>query len=123
MAHAVLESTEPLSGSTSKQRPEQVVFHFSEPVEGSFGAIRVFDRAGARIDDGDVFHPGGRGPELGVKLKQGLPKGSYTATYRVISADSHPVVGRARVLATARRPRPARSVSELLSQQGSRRPA
>jgi copper transport protein len=118
MAHAVLESTEPLSGSTSKQPVDQVVFHFSEPVEGSFGAIRVFNRAGTRIDDGEVFHPGGRGPELGVRLKKGVPKGSYTATYRVISADSHPVAG-GLVFSYGKASATGASVSQLLSQQGS----
>jgi copper transport protein len=118
MAHAVLESTEPLSGSTTKQPVEEVVFKFSEPVEGSFGAIRVFDRRGARIDQGEVFHPGGRGPELGVRLKRGVPKGSYTATYRVISADSHPVAG-GLVFSYGKASPTGASVSQLLSQQGS----
>lgn len=118
MAHAVLESTEPLSGSTSKQPVEQVVFKFSEPVEGSFGAIRVFDRRGARIDEGEVFHPGGRGPELAVRLQRAAPKGSYTATYRVISADSHPVAG-GLVFSYGKASSTGASVSQLLSQQGS----
>jgi copper transport protein len=117
MAHAVLESTEPLSGSTSKRPVSEVVFRFSEPVEGNFGAIRVFDRRGARIDEGDVFHPGGRGPELGVRLKRGVPKGSYTATYRVISADSHPVAG-GLVFSYGKASPTGSSVSQLLSQQG-----
>ena len=33
--------------------------------------------------------PNGEGPRLGVHLKPGLPDGSYTATYRVVSADGH----------------------------------
>jgi copper transport protein len=116
-AHAVLRSTEPLSGSTEKQLPEQVVFKFSEPVEGSFGAIRVFDRSGRRVDDGEVFHPGGHGPELATKLEQGLGKGSYTATYRVISADSHPVSG-GLVFSYGKATATGSTVSELLAQQG-----
>jgi copper transport protein len=116
-AHAVLEGSEPLSGTTSKRPVEQVVFRFSEPVEGSFGAIRVFDRRGTRIDQGEVFHPGGRGPELGVRLKRGVPKGSYTATYRVISADSHPVSG-GLVFSYGKAGATGASVSDLLAQQG-----
>jgi len=116
-AHAVLQSTEPLSGSTEKQLPEQVVFKFSEPVEGSFGAIRVFDRNGKRVDSGDVFHPGGKGPDLATKLKPGIAKGSYTATYRVISADSHPVSG-GLVFSYGKATATGATVSELLKQQG-----
>jgi len=116
-AHAVLQSTEPLSGATEKQLPDQIVFLFSEPVEGSFGAIRVFDRTGARADSGEVFHPAGKGPELATKLKPGLEKGSYTATYRVISADSHPVSG-GLVFSYGKATTTGATVSELLSQQG-----
>ena len=115
--HAVLQSTEPLSGATEKRPPEQIAFKFSEPVEGSFGAIRVFDRAGRRVDSGEVFHPGGRGPELAIKLEPGLDKGSYTATYRVISADSHPVAG-GLVFSYGRASTTGATVSELLAQQG-----
>ena len=117
LAHAVLEGSEPLSGSTSNRPVKQVVFKFSEPVEGSFGAIRVFNRQGKRIDTGEVFHPGGRGPELAVKLDQGVPKGSYTATYRVISADSHPVSG-GLVFSYGKASATGASVSDLLAQQG-----
>jgi copper transport protein len=116
-AHAVLQSTQPLSGATEKQLPDQIVFRFSEPVEGSFGAIRVFNRAGARVDSGEVFHPGGEGPELATKLKPGIEKGSYTATYRVISADSHPVAG-GLVFSYGKATTTGATVSELLSQQG-----
>jgi copper transport protein len=116
-AHAVLQSTAPLSGATEKQLPEQIVFRFSEPVEGSFGAIRVFDRSGRRVDAGEVFHPGGNGPELATKLKPGIGKGSYTATYRVISADSHPVSG-GLVFSYGKATATGATVSELLAQQG-----
>src|SRR5262245_1319509 len=88
-AHARLEGTSPPQGATVKHEPAAVVFRFDEPVEGNFGAVRVFDANGARVDEGDAFHPNGEGPRLGVHLKSNLPDGSYTATYRVISADGH----------------------------------
>lgn len=88
-AHATLEGTSPPRGATVKQQPSEVVFQFSEPVEGNFGAVRVYDAGGKRADEGDAFHPGGEGQKLGVHLKPGLPDGSYTATYRVVSADGH----------------------------------
>jgi copper transport protein len=92
-AHATLKGTTPLSGAVARTEPTQIVFHFSESVEGNFGAIRVYDRSGGRAEAGDAFHPGGRGSDLATHLKDGLPKGTYTATYRVISADGHPVSG------------------------------
>src|ERR1700679_1017496 len=89
LAHAQLEGTSPERGAVVKHEPGAVIFRFDEPVEGNFGAVRVYDADGARVDEGDAFHPDGEGPRLGVHLKPGLPDGSYTATYRVISADGH----------------------------------
>ncbi|OLE27905.1 MAG: hypothetical protein AUG49_03900 [Catenulispora sp. 13_1_20CM_3_70_7] len=66
---------------------------FDEPVELEFGSLRVFDPGGARVDDGDPAHPAGRGDTVAVRLRGGLPRGTYTASWRVISADSHPVAG------------------------------
>ena len=88
-AHARLEGTSPPQGAVVKVEPAAVVFEFDEPVEGNFGAVRVYDGGGNRVDEGDAFHPNGEGPKLGVHLKPGLPDGSYTATYRVVSADGH----------------------------------
>ncbi|HEX5609791.1 MAG TPA: CopD family protein [Solirubrobacterales bacterium] len=93
LAHATLEGTSPPRGATVKQQPGAVLFRFSEPVEGNFGAVRVYDAEGGRVDEGDAFHPGGEGPRLGVHLKPDLADGSYTATYRVVSADGHIVAG------------------------------
>ncbi len=89
LAHATLEGTSPPRGATVKHEPSAVVFRFDEPVEGNFGAVRVYDAKGERVDEGDAFHPNGDGPKLGVHLKPNLPDGSYTATYRVVSADGH----------------------------------
>ena len=89
LAHAQLEGTTPERGAVVKREPAAVIFRFDEPVEGNFGAVRVYDANGSRVDEGDAFHPDGEGPRLGVHLKPGLPDGSYTATYRVVSADGH----------------------------------
>jgi copper transport protein len=92
-AHAILESTVPQRGATLRAEPAQVVLRFSESVEGNFGAVRVFDAAAKRVDDAHTVHPGGQRSQLAVGLKPNLPHGTYVATYRVISADSHPVSG------------------------------
>jgi copper transport protein len=92
-AHAQLEGTSPTRGAILKTQPKQVVFSYSETVEAPPGAVRVYDAAAKQVDDGHVSHPGGEGSKLGVGLKAGLPDGTYTATYRVISADGHPVAG------------------------------
>src|SRR6201996_1421589 len=89
-AHARLEGTSPPQGAVVKTEPSAVIFEFDEPVEGNFGAVRVYDARGDRVDEGDAFHPNGEGPKLGVHLKPGLPDGTYTATYRGVPAAGPP---------------------------------
>jgi copper transport protein len=117
-AHARLEATSPPQGATVKKEPAAVVFSFDEPVEGNFGAVRVYDSKGERVDEGDAFHPDGDGPKLGVHLKPGLPDGSYTATYRVVSADGH-IVSSGYVFSIGKAGKaPTQTVAELLGGTG-----
>ncbi|MBS1846429.1 MAG: CopD family protein [Actinobacteria bacterium] len=117
-AHARLEGTSPPQGAVVKTEPSAVVFEFDEPVEGNFGAVRVYDAAGERVDEGDAFHPDGEGPKLGVHLKPGLPDGSYTATYRVVSADGH-IVSSGYVFSIGKEGRaPSETVGELIGGGG-----
>jgi copper transport protein len=92
-AHAQLESTTPQRGALVATQPKAISLTFDEPVTGTAGAIRVFDRRGDRVDDGNAYHPGAQGQTFAVGLKPGLAKGTYTATYRVVSADTHIVTG------------------------------
>jgi copper transport protein len=92
-AHALLERTVPKRGAELDAPPSQVAFYFSEPVEASFGAVRVFDAEGGEVEVGEITRPQGRSDGVAVSLDPDLPDGTYTATYRVISADSHPVSG------------------------------
>ena len=93
LAHAVLEHTTPHQNSSVTAAPSSVQLDFNEPVEVSFGAVRVFDSEGARVDTGKVSHPGGRQSSVTINLRDGLGRGVYTTTYRVVSADGHPVSG------------------------------
>ena len=86
---------------------------FSEPVEAEFGAVRVFDSGGREVQAGRTFHPGDRSAEVAVRLRDGLGEDGYTVTYRVISADSHPVSG-GFVFVVGDAPAPATTVGELL---------
>ncbi|HEY1833175.1 MAG TPA: CopD family protein [Solirubrobacteraceae bacterium] len=92
-AHAQLLGTSPLSGSTVKTQPSEVIFKFNQDVGGTLGAVRVYNAQGTEVDDLEVSHPDGNEHWMGVGLKPHLPDGTYTATYRVISADTHIVYG------------------------------
>jgi copper transport protein len=93
LAHAQLLGTIPQAGSTVASQPPLVVFEYNEPVGFTLGAVRVYNATGAEVDNSDVVHPDGVGSKLGVGLKPRLPDGTYTATYSVISADTHVVTG------------------------------
>jgi copper transport protein len=116
-AHAQLESTSPQRDAVVAREPKLVSFTFDEAVGGTGGAVRVYDSSGARVDDGNAFHPAGSGPSLGVGLKTGLAKGTYTATYRVVSADTHIVTGGFVFSIGARSSGPGATVGQLLAGQ------
>jgi copper transport protein len=83
----------PDRGAQLDAAPGQIELRFSESVQAGTGSVRVFDGAGKEVQDGQAFHPRDEGERVGVRLRSGLPEGGYTATYRVVSADSHPVSG------------------------------
>ena len=92
-AHAQLLGTSPTSGTTVATQPQEVIFKFNQNVGGTLGAVRVYNAQGAEVDNLDVTHPDGNERWMGVGLEPHLPDGTYTATYRVISADTHIVYG------------------------------
>jgi copper transport protein len=117
-AHATLESSSPGRGDQLRRAPELVELRFSEPIEVSFGAVRVYDARGERVDRGPTSHPDGRGDAVAVNLRRGLAKGVYTVTYRVISADSHPVAGGLTFTVGTGGPAPAATVDDLIDAGG-----
>jgi copper transport protein len=92
-AHAVVVSSDPTDGARLAKAPTSVTIRFDEAVGLDVGYLRVVDSAGQRVDVGKASHPGGNGAVVTVALKPGLSDGSYLASYRVVSADSHPVGG------------------------------
>lgn len=90
-AHALVEKTSPTIDEVVERSPGRVVIDFSEPVEVAFGAIRVYDTNGNRVDDGEADHVTGNPDRVAVDLEPDLPHGTYTVTWQVVSADSHPI--------------------------------
>ncbi|MGW8062069.1 copper resistance CopC/CopD family protein [Streptomyces ziwulingensis] len=90
-AHAALTGSDPRQGAVVDRAPAQVSLTFSESVSMDDDSLRVLDPKGKRVDDGRPAGTGGT--TYTVKLHAGLPDGTYTVTYQVVSADSHPVAG------------------------------
>jgi len=93
LAHAELASTDPADGSRLDAAPSQVRLTFTESVSLDVGYVRVVDGRGQRVDTGPVTHPDGTGSAAAVALRTGLGSGGYVVSYRVVSADSHPISG------------------------------
>lgn len=90
-AHAALTGSDPKQGAVVDKAPDQVKLTFSEKVAMSDGSVRVLDPSGKRADTKKTTDLGAN--TYGVKLRPGLPDGTFTVAYQVVSADSHPVAG------------------------------
>ncbi|MBW8766786.1 MAG: copper resistance protein CopC/CopD, partial [Geodermatophilales bacterium] len=81
LAHATLVSTDPADGARLAKPPAKVTLQFSE-------SVSLAD--GARVDAGTASVDGA---VITIPLRPNLPDSGYLVTYRVISADSHPIAG------------------------------
>jgi copper transport protein len=91
-AHATLEETTPTPGQVLDASPKEVTLGFNESVEAALGAIRLYDSRGEQLDIGEVSRPGGDQSRVRASLPE-LDDDSYVVTWRVLSADAHPVRG------------------------------
>ncbi|WP_319461665.1 copper resistance CopC/CopD family protein [Micromonospora sp. RTP1Z1] len=89
-AHAVLVSSSPAASAVVPNAPAEVVLTFSEGVRKVPGKIRVIAPDGSRADRGE---PSFSGAVVTVPVDPSGARGTYLISYRVISADSHPVSG------------------------------
>ena len=83
----------PRVGSTVYKLPTQVQLNFDDDLivlGDTSDVVQVTDPKGKRVD---VGLSAVSGATLSVKLKPSLILGKYRVTYRVISADGHPVSG------------------------------
>jgi copper transport protein len=90
--HATLQSSNPVTSAILKKSPSNVRLRFSEAVTTLPGSLEVYGPDGRRVDDGAIDHPGGNGFRVSVGV-DGHQRGTYLVSWRVISADSHPVSG------------------------------
>ncbi|GID47050.1 transport integral membrane protein [Actinoplanes capillaceus] len=89
-AHAALVGSDPANGSVVPDAPNRVTLTFSESVQLISDKIQVLAPDGSRADQGE---PTVSGSQVTVPLRSGGGRGTYLVSYRVTSADSHPVAG------------------------------
>jgi methionine-rich copper-binding protein CopC len=96
-AHDALVSTSPADGATVPTPPDEVVLTFDQP------ALAVGTQLLVSGPDGPVQRGKPRLVDATVRqaIATGSPAGRYTVTWRVTSADGHPVSGTFSFTATA----------------------
>lgn len=94
--HAQLLGSTPADGSTVETAAE-VVLEFNEEVNPDFVAVRVAGPDGAEVDGAPVVD----GRRVTQALRTDLAAGPHTVTYRVVSADGHPISGSVTFTTTA----------------------
>ncbi len=90
-AHAVVVATTPQRDEVLGYAPREVLVTFSETIAVVPGRVQVLAPDGKRINVGE---PEVRDRTIRITLRPSdRPLGTYLVSYRVISADSHPVAG------------------------------
>lgn len=90
-AHNVLLSSVPAAGAKVSTGPSLVRFNFDAPVQFGNDTIVVIGPDGKHWERSS--HASVLGDAVATKVAPLGPAGKYTATYHIISADSHPVSG------------------------------
>ncbi len=89
-AHAALLGSTPAPGSVVGTSPTEIVVTFSEAITPVSGRVQVIAPDGKRISENATA----TGSTLRIPIRRAdRPLGTYLVSYRVISADSHPVGG------------------------------
>ncbi|WP_158882285.1 copper resistance CopC/CopD family protein [Amycolatopsis anabasis] len=92
-AHAELVETAPANGAQLATSPREVVLRFSETVSPVRDGFRVLDERGAALLQSTAEGVPGDRTRVRVPLPESLGDGVYAVTWRVVSADSHPIHG------------------------------
>lgn len=94
LGHAVFLSSDPAAGSTGNEGVTTLTLRFSEPVVLlDPGDLTVVDEEGRSLVAGSPRVVPGAADSIEAELRPDAAEGTYTAQYRVVSADSHIIPG------------------------------
>ena len=88
-AHARLESSSPADGSTLTAVPPEVMLRFNEPIKDGLNEVTV-KSGSTNVAEGSVQV---EGSTVYQPVKYSMKPGNYSISYKVVSADGHPVSG------------------------------
>jgi copper transport protein len=90
LAHAELVSMTPANGAQLTRPPTEVRMTFTESINLVDNGIRLVDHVGANVP---TPQPTVNGRTVTWPMPPDLPEGPYIITWRVVSADGHPISG------------------------------
>lgn len=92
-AHAALVGTSPVSGAQLDSAPSEVRLRFSERITVAAGGVVLQDATGATVPTEPAVVPPEAPTEVRLALPPDLGDGTWIVSWRVVSADSHPISG------------------------------
>jgi copper resistance protein C len=90
LAHARLESSDPVDGASLDSGPQQISLIFSDPMAADFNTLTVIGPDNAHYETGPIT---AQGTTVSIGVGPLGPAGRYEIGYRVVSEDGHPVTG------------------------------
>ena len=88
-AHASLVKTDPAEGQVLAESPRVARLTFDETVSATAGGVQMYDARGKTVES----KASARDTVLTVDVPDTLDEGTYVVSWRVVSADGHPVAG------------------------------
>lgn len=92
-AHAYIIKSTPMENETLAHSPSLVSLEFSEAIQSKFDSLTVVNSLGQRVDVSEASIDKKNPNTLEAKVQTALPNGAYTISWKVLSADGHPVQG------------------------------
>ncbi|MDA2933196.1 copper resistance protein CopC [Acidobacteria bacterium AH-259-D05] len=92
MGHATLLNTVPPANARLEESPQKVELHFNEGIEPIFNAVMVLNRNGLPVHKDRATLSRNR-RVMSIELREDLPQGIYTVTWRATSSDGHQIGG------------------------------
>ena len=89
VAHASLVETDPADGQVLAESPGVARLTFNESVSATAGGVQMYDARGNIVES----KSSARDTVLTVDVPDTLDEGTYVVSWRVVSADGHPVAG------------------------------
>lgn len=103
-AHTDLVTGSPAEAASESRPPQTIKLTFSDEMTSRYAKVALTAPDG---EPGAAGAPQVTGRTVTLPVKPGLPAGSYTVGYRVVSADGHPVTGSYRFTVEEAAPAPA----------------